>query len=135
MPSTKSGTRPCGRSERFASRRVQSSVPDVPVLEVSGLSVDYVLDRGDVRAVDDVSFTLNRGEFLGVVGESGCGKSTLLFAFAQLLTPPGQFVSGKVVFKGSDMVHLTKGELRHARWRDFSVVMQNAMNALNPMKS
>ena len=59
------------------------------MLEVSGLSVDYLLDRGHVRAVDDVSFTVGRGEFLGIVGESGCGKSTLLFAVAQLLAPPG----------------------------------------------
>ena len=62
-------------------------VPE-PVLEVSGLSVEYVLDRGVARAVDDVSFTVGRGEFLGIVGESGCGKSTLLFAVAQLLAPP-----------------------------------------------
>jgi peptide/nickel transport system ATP-binding protein len=69
------------------------------------------------------------------VGESGCGKSTLLFAIAQLLSAPAQLVSGKVIFNGRDMVHLKKGELRHSRWRDFSVVMQSAMNALNPMKS
>ena len=60
------------------------------LLEVSGLSVDYVLDRADVRAVDNVSFSLDRGEFLGIVGESGCGKSTLLFAIAQLLAPPAR---------------------------------------------
>jgi peptide/nickel transport system ATP-binding protein len=105
------------------------------ILEVSGLSVDYVLDRGDVRAVDDVSFTLNRGEFLGIVGESGCGKSTLLFAVAQLLAPPAQLAAGTVTFKGTNLVGLTDKQLSAIRWRDMSVVMQSAMNALNPVKS
>ena len=105
------------------------------LLEVSGLSVDYVLDRADVRAVDNVSFTLDRGEFLGIVGESGCGKSTLLFAIAQLLAPPARTVAGSVTFKGSNLVGLTDGQLSAVRWRDLSVVMQSAMNALNPVKS
>jgi peptide/nickel transport system ATP-binding protein len=105
------------------------------ILEVSGLSVDYVLDRGDVRAVDDVSFTLNRGEFLGIVGESGCGKSTLLFAVAQLLAPPAQVAAGSVRFEGTNLVGLTDKQLSAIRWRDMSVVMQSAMNALNPVKS
>ena len=108
---------------------------DTPVLEVSGLCVDYVLDRGDVRAVDDVSFTLDRGEFLGIVGESGCGKSTLLFAVAQLLSPPARVAEGSVKFKGTEMVGLTDQQLAAIRWRDMSVVMQSAMNALNPVKS
>jgi oligopeptide/dipeptide ABC transporter ATP-binding protein len=110
-------------------------VSDVPVLEVSGLSVDYVLDRGDVRAVDDVSFTLGRGEFLGIVGESGCGKSTLLFAVAQLLAPPARVAAGSVTFQGTNLVGLTDRQLSAVRWRDMSVVMQSAMNALNPVKT
>ena len=77
------------------------------MLEVSGLSVEYVLDRGSVRAVDDVSFTVGRGEFLGIVGESGCGKSTLLFAVAQLLAPPAGSTAGSVTFKGTNLVGLT----------------------------
>jgi oligopeptide/dipeptide ABC transporter ATP-binding protein len=105
------------------------------VLEVSGLCVDYVLDRGDVRAVDDVSFTLDRGEFLGIVGESGCGKSTLLFAVAQLLTSPARIAAGSVTFQGTNLVGLTDKQLSAVRWRDMSVVMQSAMNALNPVKS
>ena len=105
------------------------------VLEVSGLCVDYVLDRGDVRAVDDVSFTLDRGEFLGIVGESGCGKSTLLFAVAQLLTSPARIAAGSVTFQGTNLVGLTDRQLSAVRWRDMSVVMQSAMNALNPVKS
>jgi len=105
------------------------------LLEVHGLTVDYLTESADVRAVDRVSFTVEPGEFLGVVGESGCGKSTLLFGVAQLLSPPGEVVGGEVIFRGRDMVRLSQGELRHMRWRDYSVVMQSAMNALNPMKS
>jgi len=105
------------------------------ILAVTDLSVDYVLERGDVRAVDDVSFTLDRGEFLGIVGESGCGKSTLLFAVAQLLTPPAQITTGRVTFQGANLVGLTDKQLAAIRWKDMSVVMQSAMNALNPVKS
>jgi len=109
-------------------------VPE-PLLEVENLSVSYLTETADIGAVDRVSLTVNPGEFLGIVGESGCGKSTLLFAIAQLLTPPAEITTGRVVFKGQDLVQLTDAELRHVRWRDYSVVMQSAMNALNPMKS
>jgi peptide/nickel transport system ATP-binding protein len=106
-----------------------------PLLEVRGLSVDYLTDAGDVRAVDRVDLEVEAGEFLAIVGESGCGKSTLLFAIAQLLSPPAELAAGSVTFAGRDMVTLGERELRHVRWRDYSVVMQSAMNALNPMKS
>jgi peptide/nickel transport system ATP-binding protein len=69
-----------------------------------------------------------------VVGESGCGKSTLLFGIAQLLNPPAQVAGGTVVFKGHNMVGLTDQDLTAVRWKDMSVVMQSAMNALNPVK-
>ena len=105
------------------------------LLEVRGLSVDYLTDAGDVRAVDRVDLQVAAGEFLAIVGESGCGKSTLLFAIAQLLSPPAELAAGSVTFAGRDMVTLGERELRHVRWRDYSVVMQSAMNALNPMKS
>jgi peptide/nickel transport system ATP-binding protein len=105
------------------------------VLEVDGLSVEYLLDRGTVRAVDDVSFSVGRGEFLGIVGESGCGKSTLLFGVAQLLAPPAAVAGGSVRFMGNNLVGLTDAQLAAVRWRDMSVVMQSAMNALNPVKS
>jgi peptide/nickel transport system ATP-binding protein len=106
-----------------------------PLLEVRDLSVDYITDAGDVRAVDRVDLDVDAGEFLAIVGESGCGKSTLLFAIAQLLSPPAEISGGSISFKGEDMVRLGSDELRHMRWRDYSVVMQSAMNALNPMKS
>jgi peptide/nickel transport system ATP-binding protein len=105
------------------------------ILEVSGLSVDYVTDRGTVLAVADVSFDLRPGEFIGIVGESGCGKSTLLFAIAQLLVPPAAVTAGSVTFKGRNLVGLTDSQLAAVRWKDVSVVMQSAMNALNPVKS
>jgi peptide/nickel transport system ATP-binding protein len=104
-----------------------------PLLQVKDLSVDYLTDRGPVRAVDRISFEVARGEFLGIVGESGCGKSTLLFAIARLLSNPAEISSGEVWFSGREMVSMDEDELRHLRWRDYSVVMQSAMNALNPV--
>jgi peptide/nickel transport system ATP-binding protein len=106
-----------------------------PILEVRGLSVAYASDGGPVMAVDQVDLDVASGEFVAIVGESGCGKSTLLFAIAQLLSPPAGVVGGSVVFKGRDMVRLSASELRAVRWSEVSVVMQSAMNALNPVKS
>ncbi len=106
-----------------------------PMLAVHGLTVEYAMDRCQVRAVDNVSFGLDAGEFIGIVGESGCGKSTLLFAIAQLLAPPAGVVAGRVIFKGRSMVGLSDKQLAAVRWKDLSVVMQSAMNALNPVKT
>jgi peptide/nickel transport system ATP-binding protein len=105
------------------------------MLRVEDLSVAYATGSGHVIAVDHVDFELARGEFLAIVGESGCGKSTLLYAIARLLGSPmpGEIVGGHVLFQGRDLVHLNERELRRVRWRDLSVVMQSAMNALNPV--
>jgi peptide/nickel transport system ATP-binding protein len=85
--------------------------------------------------VHGVNLDLAQGEFLAIVGESGCGKSTLLFAIAQLLTYPASVVGGSITFNGVDLQSLKEEELRQYRWRDISVVMQSAMNALNPTLS
>jgi peptide/nickel transport system permease protein len=116
------------------------AVPAVPpaadrILEVRGLTVAYATDGEPVIAVDNVDLDVGRGEFLAIVGESGCGKSTLLYAITRLLGPPfaGEIMSGHILFQGHDLVSLDEGKLRHLRWREFSVVMQSAMNALNPV--
>lgn len=103
-----------------------------PTLRLRDLRVEYATVNGPALAVDGVSFDLEQGEFLAIVGESGCGKSTLLFAVAQLLTFPASLVGGTIAFNGVDLTSLTAEELRLHRWRDISVVMQSAMNALNP---
>jgi peptide/nickel transport system ATP-binding protein len=105
------------------------------MLEVRDLTVTYAMERGTVTAVDQVSLDVDAGEFVGIVGESGCGKSTLLFAIAQLLAPPASISAGSVVFRGRNMVGLTDKALAAIRWLNMSVVMQSAMNALNPVKS
>jgi peptide/nickel transport system permease protein len=118
-------------------REVAPEAPADPdcVLQVRGLSVAYSSEAGPVVAVDNVDLDLGRGEFLGVVGESGCGKSTLVYAISRLLGPPfsGEIFGGRILFQGRDMVTLNDRQLRHIRWREFSVVMQSAMNALNPV--
>jgi peptide/nickel transport system ATP-binding protein len=118
------------------SRGVSNSLPPPgPLLEVRDLSVEYLLERAVIRAVDNVSLDLEAGEFLAIVGESGCGKSTLLFAVAQLLFPPAAITGGSVTFRGRNLVGLTEADLSAIRWKDMSVVMQSAMNALNPVLS
>jgi peptide/nickel transport system ATP-binding protein len=106
-----------------------------PLLSVRDLRVEYATETEPVIAVDNVSFDVARGEFVGVVGESGCGKSTLLFGIARLLSPPAAIAAGSVRFHGHDLVTMTEKQLNVLRWRDYSVVMQSAMNALNPVTS
>jgi peptide/nickel transport system permease protein len=113
----------------------QLTGPGGAILEVRDLTVTYAMERGTVTAVDRVSLDVAPGEFVGIVGESGCGKSTLLFAIAQLLAGPAAITGGSVVFKGRSLVGLTDTQLAAVRWKDLSVVMQSAMNALNPVKS
>jgi peptide/nickel transport system ATP-binding protein len=106
-----------------------------PLLQIQDLCVEYVLESGIVGAVDKVSFDLDAGEFLAIVGESGCGKSTLVFGIAQLLNPPAEISGGSVTFQGRNLVKISDKDLSAVRWKDMSVVMQSAMNALNPVKS
>jgi peptide/nickel transport system ATP-binding protein len=110
-------------------------VSDTSLLSVRDLRVEYATADDPVVAVDNVSFDVAEGEFVGVVGESGCGKSTMLFGIARLLSPPASIAGGSVEFHGHNLVTLTEKELNVLRWRDYSVVMQSAMNALNPVTS
>ena len=106
-----------------------------PLLSVRDLCVDYVTDRGPVRAVDRVSLDLERGEILGVAGESGSGKSTLAQALLRILPPPAVITGGEARFEGRDLLALDEGELRELRWKRISMVFQSALDALNPVIS
>ena len=103
------------------------------VLAVEGLSMHFSTKEGAVQAVDDVSFELQAGETLGLVGESGCGKTSLAIALLKLLPDNGQIVGGHVYFKGQDLVPLSEKEIRQYRWKNISMIFQAAMNSLNPV--
>lgn len=106
---------------------------DVPVLEVSDLSIEYRGERRSVRAVDRVSFEIRSGEVFGLAGESGCGKSTVANAVMRLLRDPAVITGGSVRFRGSDVLAMDADQLRSFRWREVAMVFQSAMNALNPV--
>jgi peptide/nickel transport system ATP-binding protein len=106
----------------------------VSLLEVSDLSVTYATRRtAPTRAVRDVSFTMEEGECVGLLGESGCGKSTLGSALLRLLDPPARITGGTVRFDGADITTLDEQALRPLRWRELSTVFQSSMNSLNPV--
>jgi len=104
-----------------------------PLLSVRELCVDYATPTGLSRAADDVSFDIAPGEVLGLAGESGSGKSTVAFAVARLHRPPAFVTAGQILLDGTDVLALRGAELRAWRWRHLSVVLQSAMNALNPV--
>jgi peptide/nickel transport system ATP-binding protein len=104
------------------------------VLQIRNVSVDYPTRVGVVRAVDNVSLTVYRGEVLGLVGESGCGKSTLGMAILRLLRPPGKIVGGEVLFDGHNLLELDEEEMRRLRGARISTIFQDPMTCLNPLQ-
>jgi peptide/nickel transport system permease protein len=100
---------------------------------VDGLTVEYASPSGIVRAVDNVSLTIRRGEALGVVGESGSGKTTLVTTVLGLLRPPAQIVAGRVSLAGEDLSTLRPSDFQRLRGKTVALVPQSAMNALNPV--
>jgi peptide/nickel transport system ATP-binding protein len=102
-------------------------------LEVQDLRVHYDMPGGHVRAVDDVSFKLARGETLGLVGESACGKTTVGLSILRLLPRNGRIVGGHILLGDRDIAAMAEDELRKIRWRRISMIFQGAMNALNPV--
>ncbi len=106
------------------------------LLDVRNLTTEFTTPEGArLRTVDDLSFSLGRGEALGIVGESGCGKTTAMLSLLRLLPAAGRVVAGEVRFDGDDLLRLAPAELRERRWRDLAIVFQGAMNALNPVRS
>ncbi len=106
------------------------------LLEVTGLKTQFFTQRGVVHAVDGVSFDLEEGETLGLVGESGCGKSVSALSIMRLIPdPPGRIVAGEVVFDGQDLLKLPEPEMRGIRGKQISMVFQEPMTSLNPVLS
>ncbi|MDB4897571.1 MAG: transporter ATP-binding protein [Firmicutes bacterium] len=105
----------------------------VALLEVENLSMFYRGKRGLVRAVNDVSFSLDENECLGLVGESGCGKTSVGFALMRLLPPNAQIAAGAIRLGGADLTDMSEAELQKVRWTQMAMVFQAAMNALNPV--
>jgi len=104
------------------------------LLEVSDLSTHFFTHAGVVKAVNGVSFTLDRGETLGIVGESGSGKTVAALSVLRLIPdPPGKIVAGQILLKGTDLATLSKDEMRRVRGNDIAMIFQDPMTSLNPV--
>ncbi|MBV9868488.1 MAG: ABC transporter ATP-binding protein [Abitibacteriaceae bacterium] len=104
-----------------------------PLLQVENLHTFFDTPRGTVRAVDGVSFTINKGETLAIVGESGCGKSMTALSLLQLVPEPAGYIeSGRILFNGKDLLDLTWDQMREVRGSDVAMIFQEPMTSLNP---
>jgi len=106
----------------------------MPLLEIQSLVVEYHAIRANVKAVDRVSLSLEKGHTLGIVGESGCGKSTLGLSTLRLVPPPGKIVSGQITLDGIDVVNCSEEEIRRVRGKRVGYIFQDPMTSLNPVK-
>ncbi|MGE0102112.1 MAG: ABC transporter ATP-binding protein [Blastocatellales bacterium] len=103
------------------------------LLEVRNLSTRFSTPKGDVRAVDDVSFSIDQGETLSLVGESGCGKSVTALSIMRLVSHPGRIAGGEIVFDGRNLLELDEDRMRAVRGDDIAMIFQDPMTSLNPV--
>jgi len=103
------------------------------LLDVRNLRSSFFLDEGELKAVDDVSFTIDRGESVALVGESGCGKTIVALSLLDLIASPGRVVSGEVLFEGEDLQQVRRERLRQVRGGGIGMVFQEPAAALNPV--
>jgi len=103
------------------------------LLEVKNLQTHFPTRAGLVKAVDDVSFYINEGELLGLVGESGCGKSITALSVMRLIAAPGKIVGGSITFKGEELLTASDERMRDIRGDDISMIFQDPMTSLNPV--
>lgn len=104
------------------------------LLKINDLKTFFFTHRGTVRAVDGISFSIKRGETLGIVGESGCGKSVTALSIMRLISnPPGRIVNGEIHFEGKDLLSLSEKQMRDIRGRKISMIFQEPMTSLDPV--
>jgi len=104
------------------------------ILKVENLKINFFTRKGIVYAVDDISFSLKKGETLGLVGESGCGKTTTVLGLMKMVPTPGEITGGRILIGGKDIIPLSENEMRQkVRWEKISMVFQGAMNCLTPV--
>lgn len=111
-----------------------TSVTQTPVLDVKELRTSFLSSDGEIPAVDNVSFSVNKGEILGIVGESGCGKSVTSLSIMKLIPqPPGKIVGGEILLNGEDIVPASEKRMRQIRGNDIAMIFQEPMTSLNPL--
>jgi oligopeptide/dipeptide ABC transporter ATP-binding protein len=114
-------------------KRPAPEADNQPLLEVSDLRTYFFTREGTVKAVDGVSFSVQRGEVRGIVGESGCGKSMTALSILQLVDKPGRIVSGEVIFKGESLLKKSRREMTSLRGQQISMIFQEPRSSLNPV--
>ena len=103
------------------------------LIDVKDLCIQFETSGGTVKAVDNVSFDIKKGEVFALVGESGCGKSTTAMGIMQLIKEPGRIAGGSINFEGKDLLQLTADEMSQVRGKEIGNIFQNPLDSLNPV--